>query len=321
MTRALANLNPAVPEVEVVNMVNYDQEDGQDDQGAIANARDVKLPFNKNDIRLWFSLVESKMEFAGIKAQWSKRQVLIQLILADLHNDFKTYLIMQKTDAGATPYFDLKSAIIKQLGLKKADGFDKAISRVMTGTPSQLGRQIINDICPKVKPLEGCCCSDTVLGIWRRSLPSVVRNAVADMDFTANTFSAVFDKADKVWTSNGASTTVVAALTKTPEEGGAEVAATSRGGRRGGRGNRGGGRGNRGGGQNRGGGSGSNQGGGARDRGPRHPDQPPREACDVHWKFGKAAWHCADRHKCPWRDYENPKPRHNRNIAATEETD
>ena len=203
-----------------VRIVNYDQENADDDAGAIANARDVKLPFNKHDIKLWFSLVESKMQFAGIKKQWSKRQVVIQLIPAEFHNDFKQYLIMQETDAGEDAYFRLKTAMVMQFGPKQADSFDKAISRVMTGTPSQLGRQILNDVCPGINPLTGCHCADMVLGVWRRNLPSVVRNAVADMDFNANTFAAVLDRADKTWSSNNASTPV-ASLRAT------EVAATS----------------------------------------------------------------------------------------------
>ena len=195
-------------------MGNYDQQNEEDDAGAISNARDVRIPFNKNDIKLWFSLVESKMQFAGIKNQWSKRQVLVQIIPPDYHSDFRHFLQMQEDQAGADSYFQLKTAMIKQFGPKKADGFDKAINRVMTGLPSQLGRQILADICPSYTPLQGCHCSDTVLGIWRRSLPAVVRNAVADMDFNAATYKSVFDKADNVWASNAATTTVVSSLSK-----------------------------------------------------------------------------------------------------------
>ena len=175
------------------------------------------------------------------------------------------------------------------------------------------------------QPLSGCHCAAVVLGIWRRSLPSVVRNSIADMDFNNATYTAVFDKADSVWSSNSASVTVAATLA-TPQT--AEVAAVSsnRGGRN--NNNRGGGRGggnannrgggnanNRGGGSNRGGANGSQ---GQSRRGPRHPDLPPNDACGLHWKFGKGAWTCADRHKCPWRDLESPRPRHDRNINAAE---
>ena len=56
-------------------MVNFDQQNEDDLACAINNARDVKLPFNKDDIKLCFSLIESKMQFAGLKKQWSKRQI------------------------------------------------------------------------------------------------------------------------------------------------------------------------------------------------------------------------------------------------------
>ena len=272
------------------------------------------------------------MQFAGLKKQWSKRQVLVQLIPPEYHSDFKAYLQMQESEAGADSYYQFKKAIVKQFGPRQADNFDKAISRVMTSTPSHLGRQILHDICPETKPLTGCHCAAVVLGIWRRSLPSVVRNQIADMDFNSATYSAVFDKADSVWSSNSASITVAATLASSST---AEVAAVAsqRGGGRGGRRNRG----NRGGGgnssgntnstgnatsnQNSNSGSGQNSGTQSRPRGPRHPDQPPQNACGLHWKFGRGAWTCADRHKCPWRDIESPRPRHDRNIGAAEIVD
>ena len=255
------------------------------------------------------------MQFAGIKKQWSKRQILIQLITSEYHNDLKKYLILQEAKAGEDAYFRLKSAMVKQLGPRMTDGFDTAIARVMNGTPSQLGRSIINDICPITTPLTGCHCANVVLGIWRRSLPQVVRNQIADMEFTAATYINVFDRADMVWSANSASTSVVAPLAKPTAT--AETAAVQRNGQGSGRGGQGSGRGgrrnnrNRGNSRNQNGGSGSGQsgggsgsGGGARDRGPRHSDNPPSQACDVHWRFGKSAWHCADRHGCPWRDFE-----------------
>ena len=144
---------------------------------------------------------------------------------------------------------------------------------------------------------------------------------------------AVFDKADDVWASNKASVSVVSALTKSAGASAAagepaEVAATQARSRRP-RNNRGSG-----GGSNSGGGSGTSGGGSGNsnanarggaatnqraNRGPRHPDNPPSGSCGLHWKFGKAAWTCADRHNCPWRNYESPRPRDNRNIVATTE--
>ena len=286
--------------------VNYDAQNEDDDDGAIQNARDCRLPFNKDNVKLWFSLIESRMQFAGLKKQWSKRQVPVQLIPPELHTDFQHYLQLQEDEAGEDAYLQFKKAIIKRFGPKRADNFDKAISRVMTSNPSHLGHQILNDICPETRPLQDCHCADVVLGIWRRSLPSVVRNAIADMDFSAATYTAVFDRADNVWASNSASTTVVATLNKNSKNQAAEVAAV------GGKKNK----------------KNKNKGGGAdnskpkgKDRGPRHPDNPPSSCCDIHYKFGKKAWFCADRHSCPWRDYESPKPKHNRNIVAAAEVE
>ena len=89
--------NPPADQAEdEIIMVNYDQQNEDDDAGAIANSRDVKLPFNKDNIRLWFSLIESRMQFAGLKKQWSKRQILIQLIPPEFHSDFQHFLIMQE---------------------------------------------------------------------------------------------------------------------------------------------------------------------------------------------------------------------------------
>ena len=295
----------ADPPNQPIRMVNYDQQNEADEAGAIQNARDVKLPFNKHDVKLWFSLVESKMQFAGLKNQWSKRRVLIQLIPTEFHSDFRQYLQMQEDEAGNDSYYTLKKAIIKQFGPKKADNFDKAISRVMTGTPSQLGRQILADICPAVRPLNGCHCEDIVLGIWRRSLPQAVRNQIADMDFNKNTYMAVFDKADDVWAANKASVSVVSALSKSAgasaaaaNDPAAEVAATTSRNRKP--------KNNKGANSNSGGGSGNatNQRNGnaptqRTNRGPRHPDNPPSGSCGLHWKFGKAVWTCADRHNCP----------------------
>ena len=303
-------------------MVNYDQKNEDDDAGAIANARDVKLPFNRHDIKLWFSLIESKMQFAGIKKQWSKRQILIQLIPPEFHSDFKHYLVQQETEAGATAYFDLKTAMVKQFGPKRADGFDRAVSRVMTGTPSQLGRLIINDICPAVKPLEGCHCSDTVLGIWRRSLPSEVRNQIADMDFNGTTYAMVFDKADNVWSSNASSkvsaisapSLQVAAVSTGPPVQSLdetlpalgypvpEVAAMSRGGRGRGRGGRGrGGRGRA---------TTTPQNNTPRHRGPKHPDLPQGEwrGCQMHHRWGRGAFFCSEPATCPWKNIFAAKP-------------
>ena len=148
------------------------------------------------------------------------------------------------------------------------------------------------------------------------------------MEFEQNSYKKVFEHADKVWTSHRPEAPVVAAikaenvaaLKDSTDVENPAVAAIRRGagrGFRGGRGQRGGNR----------GGSNSNQGQGGQGRGggngrgrpprtptgPRHP-QALEGSCYVHHQYGPEAWSCADRHNCPMRDVENPKPSHNRNI-------
>ena len=60
-------------------------------------------------------------------------------------------------------------------------------------------------------------------------------------------------------------------------------------------------------------GRGGRGGRGGRQLGPRH-STALEGSCYIHHQFGVEAWSCADRHSCPMRDIENPKPKHNRNI-------
>ena len=136
------------------------------------------------------------------------------------------------------------------------------------------------------------------------------------MEFDGTTYNAIFDKADSVWVSNSATTTVVLALASmsSPLEEATEVATISKKGKNKNKNGKS---------RNGGGGNGNNSGGSKGQSGsgwgPRHPDNPPSSACLVHWKFGKGAWMCIDRHNCLWRDFESPRPRHNRNIVAVAE--
>ena len=165
--------------------------------------------------------------------------------------------------------------------------------------------------------------------MWVKNLPTYCKAHISDQTFDKDSYKKVFDMTDKCWQSHKNETPAVAAIKEanaaalkdsTDMENPA-VAAIRRGGganSRGWRGGRGGGGQNRGGGnsQNRGGQNNSNRGGGRGGKkplGPRHP-QAVEGSCYVHHQYGPEAWSCADRHNCPMRDIENPKPKHNRNI-------
>ena len=82
---------------------------------------------------------------------------------------------------------------------------------------------------------------------------------------------------------------------------------------RGGRGGRGqgrGGRGSRGGAQPSSSGTQSSATGGTTRRGTKHPDLPPGEwtGCNLHFRWGRSAYFCAEPSTCPWRDIFTPRP-------------
>ena len=182
----------------------------------------------------------------------------------------------------------------------------------MTGLPSQLGYQIINDVCKKPVKLEGCCCAGAVLAIWSMKLPVSVLAHISNMPFTKESHKQVFEAADKVHQSSQqlqvAAVSVnldetqaafdpqnqpqVAAFTRKPNRGG--QSGSGGGANQSNRGNgRGGGRGKRGG----RGGSGAQA-----SRGPRHSSNPPEACCDRHYRHGADSWYCVAPLTCPWKD-------------------
>ena len=242
----------------------------------------------------------------------------------------KSYLSLTKTEAGDAIYFNIKKELIRIYAPKPGDAYKKALSRQLVGLPSQLGYQIVNDVCKKATKLSGCCCEGAVLAIWTMKLPSNIYAHICDRAFNKDTYKAVFQDADKVFLSNKSIN--VAAIAAVAANGQGEldetlpaftvqnqpqVAAMTRGrggganrGGRGNRGNRGGNRGGRGGqaqSQSQGGGGGGGQqqstgGTNNRSRGPRHSSNPPDSVCDRHYRHGPESWYCVQPLTCPWKD-------------------
>ena len=307
-------------------MVAYDVENKEDGEDYYNRLKLVKAEWDP-DVLFWFNAVEAQMKRAQIFKQWTKRETLMTLLPANVLSEVRYLYRLSEAEAGTKPYKDIKDAIIKIFAPKPKDSIDKALSRVLTVRPSLLGKQLIEDIC-KCKPaLKSQCCADVVFGLFRRQLPTAVRNKIAGEPFTKDTYQEVFDIADDVFESNqpdsqGASTVAAVASASEGAVGG-DVSAIRggfpgrgrgqfRGGRRGGRGNRGGqNRGNQS--NNSGTSGGGNQSqtqnqsqpqgqsqGQPRNKGPRHPDAPPPQVCQSHWSFGKTATFCRKPLSCPW---------------------
>ena len=292
--------------------VNYDIEEKADGDKAAEQARHIKIEFAASDIRFWFTQLEDEMTMASVGSQWLKKTVLQRNLPNKQKEDVKAFLTLQKAQAGNHIYLDIKNELIRIYAQKPCDSYRKALTRTMVGLPSQLGYQIVDDVCKMPVKLVGCCCPAAVQALWFMQLPVGVRGHISNMDFSATTYKNIFEAADQNFMSSK-QVTVAAVATPasmdetlpafTQQNQPSEVAATStrgnRGNRRGNRGQSGtsrGGRSNRGGGRNQG----QNQGGQTRSRGPRHSSNPPESCCDRHYVHGDQSWYCLAPLTCPW---------------------
>ena len=305
---------PIMPEV----IVPFEDENGIDDNRALQEAcRNVeRVEWDENDVAFFFSKVEIKMSAVGVKKQYTKFQVLSTVLPKKVEDQVKPLLI--KTEAQfpqQNAYKTLKTEILRIFGPKPERAVERALSRVLSDTPSELARALVNDLCKK--QLKDCeCCPAIISSLWKRQLSGQVRAGIAHCQFNYDTFNSVCQLADDIHATvrPGAAVAAVAAVSldetqpAIPYASQPEVAAISRGGGRGGRGRGRGNRGNRG---NRGGGNASSEStSGSRFSGPKHPDLPSGEwkGCRMHHKWGKSAHFCSEPSTCPWKDIFTAKP-------------
>ena len=248
------------------------------------------------------------MLMAGIKTQWLKRSVLQRNLPSKQKEDVMSLLLLQKDEAGSI-YLTLKTELLRIYAPKPKDSYCKALSRTMVGLPSQLGYQLVNDVCKKSVKLTGCCCPAAVQALWQLQLPINIRAHISNMDFTADTYKQVFEAADQVYLSSRQVNVAALAVAKvdlnetTPafiDQNLPQVAAINKSG---------GSSGTSGGGKNKK--QKKNKNGAQpqpQSRGPRHASQPPEACCDRHYRHGASAWYCVKPLTCPWKDKVAAKP-------------
>ena len=96
-------------------------------------------------------------------------------------------------------------------------GAERALKRNLAGKPSQLAREIIDDICDHGMAHD--CIPGVVLAIWKRSLPTAVQAAIAGKEFNATNLDAILELADEVFDtcrSSGASVVAINATSVQP---------------------------------------------------------------------------------------------------------
>ena len=322
------------------DIVDFEDEDGVDDARALQDAVKYleKLDWDDNDLLYFFNQAEIKMAAVGVKKNYTKFQVLSTIIPKKVTDQVKPFLRKRETEfPNKDSYKQLKAAILRIFGPKPEVAVDRALGRVMTGKPSELARDLVNDIN---EDLDCDKCAAVVGSLWKRSLPSNIKAGIAHMKFSKDNFEAIITLADDIFETGGPSNSYSVAAVGPAVQGVAplaplnetlpalpypvpEVNAVRRGGyqqqrgggQRGGRGRGGGGRGqqrppanNGGGGSNNG--EASNGGGGQRYSGTKHPDLPPGEwrGCKMHFKWGRNSHFCSEPSTCPWRDIYTPRP-------------
>ena len=98
------------------NMAPYDTENGTDEEGATNTMFNIKLECDTKKIKLWFQVLENKMQFAQIRAQWTKLQVLTTVLPANLLGHIEAFAALPQASAGATCFYDAKLRLIDMYG-------------------------------------------------------------------------------------------------------------------------------------------------------------------------------------------------------------
>ena len=173
------------PPIMAPAIVNFEDENGTDDEKALSNAIRAlqNHQFSYSDLDFYFSQIEIKMTANGVKKNYTKFQVLSSIIPTKVQDQVKKILKKKETDLAGTGYKQLKTAIIKIFGPREEADYDRAMSRVLTETPSQLARDLVNDLCDS--DLEGCHCAKFIVGKWKRELPLAVRQGIAHIKLDA----------------------------------------------------------------------------------------------------------------------------------------
>ena len=163
------------------DVIEFEVENGNDGAKAQELGRQIKVEFSTSDIKFWFAEIEAEMTMATIKSQWLKKTVLQRNLPNKQKEDVKALLTLNQTQAGNDIYLKIKNELIRIYAPKAKDSYCKALTRTMVGLPSQLGNQIVDDVCKKPVKLEGCCCPSAVEALWHLQLPVAIRAHVSNM--------------------------------------------------------------------------------------------------------------------------------------------
>ena len=170
----------AEPNIIMPNIIPFEDEDGVDEAGAHKEAcnRVEKVNWDPKDLLFTFSQIERKTAAAGVKKNFTKFQVLSEVLPKEVADEVKSLLRKDEADfPDKNAYKLLKTEVLRIFGPRPEDPIERALGRVMSGKPSQLARALVDDICKN--ELDCRCCPAIVSTLWKRHLPSNVRAGIA----------------------------------------------------------------------------------------------------------------------------------------------
>ena len=152
-------------------VVNFEDENGEDEAGAVREAMQnvAKLVWDRKDLTFIFNRFEINLGAAGVKKNYTKFQILSNCIPKEIQDEVKSLLCMQQTEfPNNDAYKQLKAEILRIFGPEPEEAVDRALNRVLVGKPSQLARHLVDDLCKKKLDCE--CCPVIVTALWKRHL-------------------------------------------------------------------------------------------------------------------------------------------------------
>ena len=179
---------------EVPIMVNFEDENGVDEAGALREAIKnlERLQWEDNDIQFFFNQAEIKMAAVGAKKQYTKLQALSTVLPQKVITEIKKFLRKKEDEFPQNnSYKQVKNEILRIFGPKPEVAIDRALGRTLTGLPSSLARGIAEDVCQD--DLDCRCCPAVVMALWKRHLPENVRAVTTPSQRTTSmkSFSAL----------------------------------------------------------------------------------------------------------------------------------
>ena len=130
----------------------FEVENGVDGENALEKGCRAleKLEWSYDNIPFFFNRCETRMAMHGVKKQYTKFQILSEILPSKVQEEVMPLIIKTETDfVNNDAYKQLKDEVYRIFGPRPQAATERALNRVLTGKPSTLARQLVNDLCER----------------------------------------------------------------------------------------------------------------------------------------------------------------------------